>query len=172
MSVLSLVINIVTVSVSTASLNLSPLVIIVGGFGHSRNKRLAMAGQTRFLLVTRGRILQLGKHVGHTACYQDINAHGVQFVMQVLLVHRRFTRVVDCAHYFSEQAGRSMVTLLYSATHSAVAPPPQSVTSQEGLMPNTGTRPTEASLAIANKHGVVVEEIKKFHAKWTMNKRK
>lgn len=79
-------------------------------------------------------------------------------------------RVVDCARYFSKQAGNSMVTLLYSATHSAVAPSPQTVTSEEGLMPNTGTRPTETALAIANKHGLVVEEIKKFYAKWTTNK--
>ena len=81
-------------------------------------------------------------------------------------------RIVDCARYFSDQAGCSMVTLLYSATHSAVAPPPQTVTSQEGLMPNTGTRPTDTALAIANKHGLVVEEIKKFYVKWTTNKRK
>ncbi|XP_062517386.1 nonsense-mediated mRNA decay factor SMG5-like isoform X2 [Corticium candelabrum] len=83
----------------------------------------------------------------------------------------RFTRVVDCAHYFSQQAGGNMVTLLYSASHTAVVPPPQTVTSQEGLMPNTGTRPSETALAIANKHGVVVEEVKKFHAKWVAKKR-
>lgn len=91
--------------------------------------------------------------------------------MLVAYVCRRFTRVVDCAHYFSQQAGGNMVTLLYSASHTAVVPPPQTVTSQEGLMPNTGTRPSETALAIANKHGVVVEEVKKFHAKWVAKKR-
>eukprot|EP00118_Oscarella_pearsei_P021374 m.239657 g.239657 ORF g.239657 m.239657 type:complete len:127 (+) comp40183_c0_seq13:2670-3050(+) len=76
----------------------------------------------------------------------------------------RFTRVVDCARYFTNEMGPGLVTLLYSTTHTAVVVVRGD--RRGGQEPDTGTRPTNTALAIAKKHGIIAEEITTFYANW------